>query len=59
VAFFHLSQAHHALGHADEARRAQAEFQRLRTRKREQERLDLLRQHVVTQQELDAQTAPP
>jgi tetratricopeptide (TPR) repeat protein len=59
VAFFHLWQAHRALGHADEARRAQAEFQRLRTRKREQERLDLLRQHVVTQQELDAQTTPP
>jgi len=59
VAFFHLSQAHRALGHADEARRAQAEFQRLRTIKREQERLDLLRQHVVTQQELDAQTTPP
>jgi tetratricopeptide (TPR) repeat protein len=59
VAFFHLWQAQRALGHADEARRAQAEFQRLRTRKREQERLDLLRQHVVTQQELDAQTTPP
>jgi tetratricopeptide (TPR) repeat protein len=59
VAFFHLWEAHRALGHADEARRAQAEFQRLRTRKREQERLNLLRQHVVTQQELDAQTTPP
>jgi len=59
VAYFQLWQAHRALGHADEARRAQADFQRLRTRKREQERLDLLRQHVVTQQELDAQTTPP
>jgi tetratricopeptide (TPR) repeat protein len=59
VAWFQLYQAHRALGHAEEAGRAQAEFQRLRTRKREQERLDLLRPHVVTQQELDAQTTPP
>ena len=59
VAWFQLWQAHRALGHRAEQEKAQAEFQRLRTRKREQERLDLLRQHVVTQQELDAQTTPP
>jgi hypothetical protein len=47
------------LGHREEQEKAQAEFQRLRGRKREQERLNLLRQHVVTQQELDAQMAPP
>jgi tetratricopeptide (TPR) repeat protein len=59
VAFFQLYQAHRALGHRAEQEKAQAEFQRLRTRKREQERVDLLRMHVVTQQELDAQTTPP
>jgi tetratricopeptide (TPR) repeat protein len=59
VAYFQLWQAHRALGHREEQEKAQAEFQRVRTRKREQERLDLLRQHVVTQQELDAQTTPP
>jgi len=59
VAYFQLWQAHRALGHREEQEKAQAEFQRLRTRKREQERLDLLRQHVVTQQELDAQATPP
>jgi tetratricopeptide (TPR) repeat protein len=59
VAYFQLYQAHRALGHREEQEKAQAEFQRLRTRKREQERLDLLRMHVVTQQELDAETAPP
>jgi tetratricopeptide (TPR) repeat protein len=59
VAYFQLYQAHRALGHREEQEKAQAEFQRLRGRKREQERLNLLRQHVVTQQELDAQTTPP
>jgi tetratricopeptide (TPR) repeat protein len=59
VAYFQLYQAHRTLGHLLEQEKAQAEFQRLRTRKREQERLDLLRQHVVTQQELDAQATPP
>lgn len=59
VAYFQLWQAHRVLGHREEQEKAQAEFQRLRTRKREQERLNLLRQHVVTQQELDAQMAPP
>jgi tetratricopeptide (TPR) repeat protein len=59
VAWFQLYQAHRALGHLEEQEKAQAEFQRLRARKREQERLDLLRQHVVTQQELDAQATPP
>jgi tetratricopeptide (TPR) repeat protein len=43
TAFFNLSQAHGALGHAEEERRARAEFQRARARKREQERLGLLR----------------
>ena len=46
VAYFQLWQAHRALGHREEQEKAQAEFQRLRARKREQERLDLLRQHV-------------
>jgi tetratricopeptide (TPR) repeat protein len=59
VAYFQLWQAHRMLGHREEQEKAQAEFQRLRGRKREQERLNLLRQHVVTQQELDAQMAPP
>ncbi len=59
VAYFQLYQAHRALGHREEQEKAQAEFQRLRTRKREQERLNLLRQHAVTQQELDAQATPP
>jgi tetratricopeptide (TPR) repeat protein len=59
VAWFQLYQVHRALGHVEEQEKAQAEFQRLRSRKREQERLDLLRQHVVTQQELDAQATPP
>jgi tetratricopeptide (TPR) repeat protein len=59
VAWFQIHQAQRALGHAAEAQKAQDEFQRLRTRKREAERRDLLRQHVVTQQELDAQMSPP
>jgi tetratricopeptide (TPR) repeat protein len=59
VAWFQVYQAHRALGHGAEADKAQAEFQRLRARKREAERRDLLRQHVVTQQELDAQMSPP
>jgi len=59
VAWFQLWQAHRALGHGEEQQKAQAQFQRLRARRREQERLDLLRPHVVTQQELDAQATPP
>jgi tetratricopeptide (TPR) repeat protein len=59
VAFFQLFQAHRALGQTEAAGKAQAEFQRLRALKREQERRDLLRPHVVTQQELDAETGPP
>ena len=59
VAFFHLWQAHRALGHADQEKTALAEFQRLRNLKREQERRALLRQHVVTQQELEEQMTPP
>lgn len=59
VAYFQLYQAHRALGHRAEQEKAQADFQRLRSKKREQERLNLLRQHVVTQQELDEQTTPP
>jgi len=53
VAFFHLWQAHRALGHAEEERKAQVEFQRLRTRKREEERMGLLRQQGVTQQVIE------
>jgi tetratricopeptide (TPR) repeat protein len=59
VAFFHLWQAHRALDHTEEARGAQVEFQRLRNKKREEERLGLLRRSVVTQQELDEQLTPP
>ena len=59
VAYFQLWQAHRALGHREEQEKAQAEFQRLRSRKREQERLDLLRKDMVTQQELDPQVTPP
>ena len=59
VAFFHLWQAYRALGRTDEERRAQAEFQKLRSRKREEERLGLLRRHVVTKQELEERMAPP
>jgi tetratricopeptide (TPR) repeat protein len=59
VAYFQLYQAHRALGHREEQEKAQAEFQRLRSQKREQERLNLLRTHVVTQQELDEQTKAP
>jgi tetratricopeptide (TPR) repeat protein len=59
VAWFHLWQAHRALGQEQERDKAQAEFQRLRARKREQERLELLRKDMVTQQELDPQAAPP
>ena len=56
VAYFQLYQAHRALGHAAEQQKAQAEFQRLRSRQARAERLTCSRQHVVTQQELDAQT---
>jgi tetratricopeptide (TPR) repeat protein len=59
VAFFHLWQAHRALGHADEEKRVLAEFQRLRNKKREEERLGLLRRYVVTQQELEEEMTPP
>ena len=59
VAYFHLWQAHRALGNAEEEKRALAEFQRLRNQKREEERRALLRQHVVTQQELEDEMAPP
>jgi tetratricopeptide (TPR) repeat protein len=59
VAYFQLYQAHRALGNASEAQAAQAEFQRLRARKRDAERRDLLRPHVVTQQELGAETKTP
>ena len=59
VAWFQLYEAHRALGHREEQEKAQAEFQRLRGKKREQERLNLLRQHAVTQQELDKEMAPP
>jgi tetratricopeptide (TPR) repeat protein len=59
VAYFQLYQAHRALGNRAEQEKAQAEFQRLRGQKREQERLNLLRQHVVTQQELDEQMTTP
>jgi tetratricopeptide (TPR) repeat protein len=58
-AFFQLYQAHRALDHAEEARRAQAEFQRLRTVKREQERVGLVRRSIVTPQEAEEQTPPP
>jgi tetratricopeptide (TPR) repeat protein len=59
VAYFHLWQAHRALGHTEEEKKAQVEFLRLRNQKREQERRALLRQHVVTQQELEEQMTPP
>lgn len=59
VAFFHLWQAHRALGNTEEEQRARVEFQRLRDRKRQLERLGLLRRHVVTQQELEEQMTPP
>lgn len=59
VAFFHLAQAHRALGHGEEAQKALAEFQRLRARQHERERLALLRQDAVTRQEVDAQAASP
>jgi tetratricopeptide (TPR) repeat protein len=61
VAHFQIYQAYRALGNGAEAQKAQAEFQRLRAQKRETERRDLLRAHVVTQQELDAElkTTPP
>ena len=59
VAFFHLWQAHRALGHTEEEKMYLAEFQRLRNLNREEERRALLRQHVVTQQELDEQMTPP
>ncbi len=58
-AFFQLFQAHRALDHAEEARRAQAEFQRLRNEKREQERVGLVRRSIVTPQEAEEQTPPP
>jgi len=58
VTYFQLWQAHRALGHSEEARKAQAEFQRLRAKKREEERLGLLRQQGVTQQEIE-EPAPP
>lgn len=53
VAYFQLWQAHQALGHTEAAQKAQAEFQRLRAKKREEERLGLLRQQGVTLQEVD------
>ncbi|MGH9158763.1 MAG: tetratricopeptide repeat protein [Vicinamibacteraceae bacterium] len=58
VAFFHLAQAHRALGHVEESRRALAEFKRLRARTHERERLVFLRQHEVTPQEVDARDVP-
>jgi tetratricopeptide (TPR) repeat protein len=59
VAYFQLWQAHRALGHGEEAQKAQAEFQRLRARKREEERLGLLRQQTVTHQEVEERAPPP
>jgi tetratricopeptide (TPR) repeat protein len=59
VAFFQLWQAHRALGHAEQAKTARVEFQRLRGEKRERERMGLLRRSLVTQQELEQETAPP
>jgi tetratricopeptide (TPR) repeat protein len=58
VAFFQLSQAHRALGNLDAAQKAQAEFQRLRAKKREEERLGLLRQQGATQQEVEETVKP-
>jgi tetratricopeptide (TPR) repeat protein len=58
AAYFQLWQAHRALGRVEPARKAQAEFQRLRAKKREEERLGLLRQQGVTQQEVE-ESAPP
>lgn len=57
--FFQLFQAHRELGHTEEARRAQAEFQRLRNEKREQEKVGLVRRSMVTPQEAEEQTTPP
>lgn len=59
VVFFQLWQAHRALGNVEEQRQARVEFQRLRDRKRELERLGLLRRHVVTQQELEEEMTVP
>jgi tetratricopeptide (TPR) repeat protein len=59
VVFFQLWQAYRALGNTEEQQRARVEFQRLRDRKRELERLGLLRSHVVTQQELEEEMTPP
>jgi tetratricopeptide (TPR) repeat protein len=58
VAYFQLWQAHRALGQLEPARKAQAEFQRLREKKREEERLGLLRRQSVTQQEVEASATP-
>jgi tetratricopeptide (TPR) repeat protein len=59
VAFFQLWQAHRALSHTAEEQKAQAEFQRLRARKRQEERQGLLRQEDVTRQELEEQPVQP
>jgi tetratricopeptide (TPR) repeat protein len=53
VAYFQLAQAHRTLGRLEKAQAAQAEFQRLRARRVEQERLGLLRTQGVTQQEVE------
>jgi tetratricopeptide (TPR) repeat protein len=58
VAHFQLWQAHRALGHVEAAQKAQAEFQRLRAKARERERLGLLRQQAVTLQEVEEGVPP-
>jgi tetratricopeptide (TPR) repeat protein len=58
AAYFQLWQAHRALGQAEAAGKAQAEFQRLRAKRREDERLGLLRQQGVTQQEVEEPATP-
>jgi tetratricopeptide (TPR) repeat protein len=58
VAQFQLWQAHRAVGNVEAAGQAQAAFQRLRAKKREEERLGLLRQQGVTEQQVE-DAAPP
>jgi tetratricopeptide (TPR) repeat protein len=59
VAFFHLWQAYRAVGRADDEKKALAEFQRLRTKRPEEERMGLLRQQVLPEQELQDQMKKP
>ena len=58
MAFYQLWQVYRALGREEQENKALAEFRRLRAKRREEERMGLLRQQVGTEQELEDQAKP-